>query len=79
MYNENVCTGNNKFCYCKALAAIAIIVLVWVLADPRIWITVLAGLILLSAGGCRCRGKEEMKQEPIQPISVKKPKKRKRK
>ena len=53
---KKVCS-KTEFCFCKAIAAIIIIVLVWTLQDPKIWVTVLAALILLGAGGCTCRKK----------------------
>lgn len=51
-------------CFCKALLAAAIIVLVWV--SPETWskivITVAAALIFIGAGGCACHGSKKSKK-----------------
>ena len=53
------CDYGKEHCFCKAISAAAIIVLVWV--SPALWskiiITVLAGLIFFGAGGCWCKKK----------------------
>ncbi len=52
------CCTDHGFCYCKALAGILIIILVWTMPSwANIAITVLAALIVLGAGGCMCRKK----------------------
>ena len=51
------CCPDHGFCFCRAIFAILIIVLVWFWTPEwaNIGITVLAALILLGAGGCACK------------------------
>jgi|FLOH01.1.fsa_nt_gi hypothetical protein len=57
MKEESTCCSSKKFsfCFCKGILLAAVIVLVWVLKDPRIWVTILAGLALLFGGACMCK------------------------
>jgi len=55
---EMACCSTGGYCFCKAIMAIAIIILIWVSQATwsKIVITILAALIILGAGGCACRG-----------------------
>ena len=56
---SNKCCPDRGFCYCRAIAAALIIVLVWFWTPSwaNIAISVLAALILIGACGCCCRKK----------------------
>jgi len=59
MENEKIVCKGYGFCYCKALCAVLIIVLVGVAPSwSNIAITILAALILVSACGYFCRKKK---------------------
>ncbi|MBU1164294.1 hypothetical protein KKA15_01890 [Patescibacteria group bacterium] len=62
---EACCSHTDKhFCFCRAILAILIIVLVWWAPSwANIGITVFAALILLGAGGCACKTKSWMKKK----------------
>jgi hypothetical protein len=57
MAEEKKVIPKEGVCYCRAIAAIVIIILVWTMQDPRILVTILAALIVLGSGGCMCRKK----------------------
>ena len=58
------CCGHSGFCYCRALGAILIIVLAWTAPSwANIAITILAALIILGAGDCKCRSKKEASEQ----------------
>lgn len=60
MEEGKTCCTDSGFCFCRAVAAALIIVLVWTAPSwANIAITVLAALIILGAGGCKCRNKKE--------------------
>jgi len=55
----DACCFHSGFCYCRAIMALAIIVLAWLAPSwGNIAITILAILIILGAGGCVCRKKK---------------------
>ena len=52
---EHHCCSDKKTCYCQAIMAFLIIVLVWWAPSwANIGITVLAVLLLLGSKGCMC-------------------------
>ena len=54
------CSTQTEHSYCKAIMAIAIIVIVWL--EPswgKIAITVLAALIIVKSCGCMCKGSKK--------------------
>jgi len=61
---KKVCSDSG-FCYCKSIAAVVIIILVWTMPDPKIWVTVFAALIILGSGYCVCRKKGLVKSRFI--------------
>lgn len=60
---EECCT-NERYCFCKAILAVIIIVLVWVSQEmwSKIVITILAALVIIGAGGCMCRKNKPVKK-----------------
>ena len=65
--NEKMCGTELGFCFCRALGAILIIVLVWTMPSwANIAITILAVLILLGSGGCACKGMKKKDEAPAQ-------------
>lgn len=56
---KKVCKPSQGYCFCKAIFAALIIVLVWFWTPSwaNIAITVLAAIIILTAGTCCCRKK----------------------
>lgn len=60
---KEACCSDKGFCYCRAILAVLIIVLVWWAPTwANIAITVLAALIIIGAGGCACRSMKSKKK-----------------
>jgi hypothetical protein len=58
--SKDCCAAKQKFCYCKALMAILIIIFVWAAPSwANIVITILAVLIVFTSGTCCCAKKKK--------------------